>query len=128
MFSFTLAQSEKSTEESEYKLFVDATLEGLYQRCFSRCTKGKKLGKGIIRGALKDAPRNDENLEYSKLLILDADAGLDGKPTPTADVCHEALKALGYSHVIYTTFSHTPEYHKYRAIVELDEDIQQHLT
>lgn len=126
MFSFTLAQSEKSTEESEYKLFVDATLEGLYQRCFSRCVKGKKLGKGIIRGALKDAPRNDENLEYSKLLILDADAGLDGKPTPTADVCHEALKALGYSHVIYTTFSHSPEYHKYRAIVELDEDIQQH--
>lgn len=126
MFSFTLAQSEKSTEESEYKLFVDATLEGLYQRCFSRCVKGKKLGKGIIRGALKDAPRNDENLEYSKLLILDADAGLEGKPTPTADVCHEALKALGYSHVIYTTFSHSPEYHKYRAIVELNEEIQQH--
>lgn len=126
MFSFTLAQSEKSTEESEYKLFVDATLEGLYQRCFSRCSKGKKLGKGIIRGALKDAPRNDENLEYSRLLILDADAGLDGKPTPNADVCHEALKALGYSHVIYTTFSHKDEYHKYRALVELDSDIQIH--
>ena len=126
MFSFTLAQSEKSTEESEYKLFVDATLEGLYQRCFSRCVKGKKLGKGIIRGALKDAPRNDENLEYSRLLILDADAGLNDKPTPHADVCHEALKALGYSHVIYTTFSHKEEYHKYRAIIELNEDIQQH--
>ena len=126
MFSFTLAQSEKSTEESEYKLFVDATLEGLYQRCFSRCVKGNKLGKGIIRGALKDAPRNDENLEYSRLLILDADAGLDGKPTPNAEVCHEALKALGYSHVIYTTFSHKPEYHKYRALIELDDDIRQH--
>lgn len=126
MFSFTLAQSEKSTEESEYRLFVNATLEGLYERCFSRCVKGKKLGKGIIRGALKDAPRNDENLEYSRLLIIDADAGLDGKPTPSAVSCHEALVSLGYSHVIYTTHSHTPEYHKYRALVELNEDIKQH--
>lgn len=126
MFSFTLAQSEKSTEEGEYKLFVDATLEGLHQSLFGKCVKGKKLGKGIIRGALKDAPRNDENLEYSRLLILDADAGLDGKPTPSAQACHEALVSLGYSHVIYTTFSHTEEYHKYRAFVELDSDIQQH--
>jgi len=45
MFSFTLAQSEKSTEESEYKLFVDATLEGLYQRCFSLASKAKSLVK-----------------------------------------------------------------------------------
>lgn len=126
MFSFTLAQSEKSTEESEYRLFVNATLDGLYQRCFSRCEQGKKLGKGIIRGALKDAPRNDENLEYSRLLIIDADAGLNDKPTPSAQSCHDALVALGYSHVIYTTFSHKADYHKYRAIVELNEDIQQH--
>lgn len=126
MFSFTLAQSEKSTEESEYKVFAKATLEGLYKRCFSKCSKGKKLGKGIIRGALKDAPRNDENLEYSRLLILDADAGINGEPTPSAEKCHEALKALNYSHIIYTTYSHKPEYHKYRAIVELSEDIQQH--
>lgn len=126
MFSFTLAQSEKSTEESEYKLFVDATLEGLYHSSFSKCVKGKKLGKGIIRGALKDAPRNDENLEYSRLLIIDADAGIDGRPTPTVQSCHAALVDLGYSHVIYTTFSHKEEYHKYRAIVELDDDIQIH--
>lgn len=126
MFSFTLAQSEKSTEESEYKLFVDATLEGLYNSTFSKCSKGKKLGKGIIRGALKDTPRNDENLEYSRLLIIDADAGLEGKATPTAESCHEALKDLGYSHFIYTTFSHKEDYHKYRAFVELSEDIQAH--
>ncbi len=126
MFSFTLAQSEKSTEESEYKLFVEATLEGLYKRCFNRCIKGKKLGKGIIRGALKDAPRNDENLEYSRLLIIDADAGINGAPTPHADICHDALVNLGYSHIIYTTFSHKEEHHKYRAIVELNEDIQMH--
>lgn len=126
MFSFTLAQSEKSTEESEYKLFTETTLEGLYKGMFSKCVKGRKLGKGIIRGALKDAPRNDENLEYSRLVIIDADAGLDGKPTPHADVCHEALVELGYSHIIYTTFSHKEDYHKYRAIIELDDDIQQH--
>lgn len=126
MFSFTLAQSEKSTEESEYKVFTDATLEGMYQRCFSRCSKGKKLGKGIIRGALKDAPRNDENLEYSRLLIIDADAGINDTVTPSAESCHDALVSLGYSHIIYTTYSHTPEYHKYRAFIELDEDIKQH--
>lgn len=126
MFSFTLAQSEKSTEESEYKVFSEVTLEGLYSNSFSRCIKGKKLGKGIIRGALTDAPRNDENLEYSRLLIIDADAGLEGKPTPSAESCHEALKSLGYSHFIYTTFSHKEDYHKYRAFVELSEDIQAH--
>lgn len=126
MFSFTLAQSEKSTEESEYKLFTEATLEGLYQGMFSKCTKGSKLGKGIIRGALKDAPRNNENLEYSRLLIIDADAGLNDKPTPHADACHKALMSLGYSHIIYTTYSHKEDYHKYRAIIELDDDIQEH--
>lgn len=126
MFSFTLAQSEKSIEESEYKLFTEATLEGMYKGMFSKCVKGRKLGKGIIRGALKDAPRNDENLEYSRLLIIDADAGLNDNATPNAEVCHEALVSLGYSHIIYTTHSHKPEYHKYRAIVELSDDIQQH--
>lgn len=126
MFSFTLAQSEKSTEENEYKLFTDATLEGLYNSSFSKCVKGVKLGKGIIRGALKDAPRNDENLEYSKLLIIDADAGLNGADTPSAESCHEALVSLGYNHIIYTTHSHKPEYHKYRAIVELSDEIKRH--
>lgn len=126
MFSFTFAQSEKATEVEEYNVFANVELESLYQGYFSKCKKGKKLGSGIIRGALKDAPRNDENLEYSKLLIIDADAGIDGKPTPKASSCHEALLALGYSHIIYSTHSHAEEYHKYRAIVELNEEIQQH--
>lgn len=126
MFSITIAQSEKATEESQYKVYTDVSLENLYAKYFSACKKGKKLGKGLIRGALKDAPRNDENLEYSRLLIIDADAGLNGADTPTAESCHEALVSLGYSHIIYTTHSHTPNYHKYRAIVELSEDIVAH--
>lgn len=126
MFSITIAQSEKATNEDEYKVYADVSLSDLFKKYFAACKKGKKLGKGLIRGALKDAPRNDENLEYSRLLIIDADAGLNGNPTPSAESCHAALTSLGYSHIIYTTHSHTPDYHKYRAIVELSDDIQQH--
>ena len=126
MFSFTLAQSERAKTEDGYKVFSGATLEGLYTAYFSECKAGKKLGSGIIRGALIDVPRCDEHLEYSKLLIIDADGGLSGNVTPTIECCHEALIALGYNHVIYTTFSHSAGFHKYRAIVELNEDIVQH--
>lgn len=123
MFSFTLAESEQAN--CNYKLFVETKLSDLY-KTFSKCKKGDKLGSGIIRGGLTDALRCDEYLEYSKLLIIDADSGIDGRDTPSVESCHEALKALGYNHFIYTTHSHKPEYHKYRAIVELNEEIEQH--
>lgn len=127
MFNLTIAASERATEnESDYIVYQDVELSGLYKSHLSKCKQGQKLGKGLVRGALVDVPRNNENLEYSKLLIVDADGGLNGKATPSVESCHEALKALGYSHVIYTTHSHKAEFHKYRALVELNDQIQEH--
>lgn len=122
MFHISMQASEKANSKLElYQL----TLEQ-----FGQATKtveqGGKLGKGFIRGKLKGPERRNEYLEYSRLLIIDADGGIDGKPTPKAEHCHQALKDLGYSHVLYTTHSHTDEFHKYRVVIELSEDIQEH--
>lgn len=123
MFKITVQASEKAQSKAE--LYKMHTLEQ-FDQVFATCEEGDKLGSGFIRGALIKPERCDENLEYSKLLIIDADGGVNGNKTPAAEQCHEALVSLGYSHIIYTTHSHTPDYHKYRAIVELSDEIEPH--
>lgn len=123
MFRITVQASEKARSKTE--LYTMQSLEQ-FSQVFKQCEKGPKLGSGFIRGALNKPERCDENLECSKLLIIDADGGINGNSTPNADSCHSALCSLGYSHIIYTTHSHTPDYHKYRAIVELSEEIKPH--
>jgi hypothetical protein len=122
MFTITVQQSEKANSKCEiYKFSLEQLSEAV-----GMLEEGPKNGTGFIRGRLTKPERKDENLEYSKLLIIDADGGLDGKPTPEAHVCHEALKSLGYNHVIYSTHSHSASFHKYRAVIELSEEIQHH--
>ncbi|QVJ07731.1 hypothetical protein S1R3Y_000022 [Vibrio phage vB_ValP_VA-RY-3] len=123
MFKITVQASEKA--QSKCELYTMESLEHFYA-AFQECEKGDKLGSGFIRGELTKPERCDENLEYSKLLIVDADGGLNGNATPPIGDCHNALCSLGYSHILYTTHSHTEGYHKYRAIVELDDEIQSH--
>lgn len=123
MFQITVQASEKARSRTElYKLDKLADLIP----AFATCEQGGKLGSGLIRGALTKPERCNENLEYSKLLIIDADGGANGNVTPDPQICHSALIELGYSHIIYTTHSHTAEYPKYRALVELTEEIQEH--
>lgn len=122
MFRITVQASEKANSKQETYQMTLKDMDVIFQTC----EKGSKLGKGFIRGALMQPGRCDEHLEYSKLLIVDADGGLNGNPTPSVDSCHDALCALGYNHIIYTTHSHKPEYHKYRAIIELSEEIESH--
>lgn len=123
MFSFTKQQSEKASSPSAP--CNDYTLEMLSEMV-ARPAKGPKNGRGFLRGILNGERRCDEDLEYSKLLIIDGDGGLDGAPTPSAECCHDALCTLGYNHVLYTTHSHTNDYHKYRVVVELTEQIEAH--
>lgn len=116
----------QASEKANSKLeLYQLTLEQLgVATC--ECEKGGKLGKGFIRGKLNGPERRNEYLECSRLLIIDADGGVGDNPTPTAQACHDALITLGYNHVIYTTHSHQADYHKYRAIVELDDEIKEH--
>lgn len=118
-FKITMQASEKANSKLE--------LYTLSLKDIGTITKdvkvGDKKGSGFIRGQLHGPERRNEYLECSRLLIIDADGGVDGKPTPTAESCHQALITLDYNHVIYTTASHTPEYHKYRAVIEMDDDI-----
>lgn len=124
MFHITMLRSEKATAEKDsfYKM---ESLEQ-FDAAFEKCEQGKKLGSGFVRGKLSHPTRNDENLEYSKLLIIDGDGGINGNKTPTIEDCHNALCALGYSHILYTTHSHTDDYHKYRGIIQLSDRIESH--
>ena len=120
-FKITMQASEKANSKLE---LYPMTLVGM--GIFTKDVKvGEKKGSGFIRGQLHGPERRNEYLKTSRILIIDADGGVGDNPTPEAGKCHEALIQLGYNHVIYTTASHTPEYHKYRAIVELDDDIQE---
>ena len=120
-FKITMQASEKANSKLE---LYPMTLVGM--GIFTKDVKvGEKKGSGFIRGQLHGPERRNEYLKTSRILIIDADGGVGDNPTPEAGKCHKALIQLGYNHVIYTTASHTPEYHKYRAIVELDDDIQE---
>lgn len=122
MFKITVQASEKANSKAE---IYSMTLPEM-DKIFEKCEKGDKLGAGFIRGALTQPGRCDEHLEYSSLLIIDGDGGINGNKTPTIGDCHNALCALGYSHILYTTHSHTDDYHKYRGIVELSDPIESH--
>ena len=122
MFHISMQASEKANSKLE---LYPLTLEQLGSAT-SVVEKGGKLGKGFIRGKLNGPERCNEYLEYSRLLVIDGDGGINDKPTPNAEHCHQALKDLGYNHVLYTTHSHTSDYHKYRVVIEMSEDIKEH--
>ena len=122
MFHISMQASEKANSKLE---LYPLTLEQLGSAT-SVVEKGSKLGKGFIRGKLNGPERCNEYLEYSRLLVIDGDGGINDKPTPNAEHCHQALKDLGYNHVLYTTHSHTSDYHKYRVVIEMSEDIKEH--
>ena len=122
MFKITVQASEKANSKAEIYSMDLKKMDDIFQTC----EQGDKLGTGFIRGALTQPGRCDEHLEYSSLLIIDGDSGINGNPTPKIGDCHNALCALGYSHILYTTHSHTDDYHKYRGIIELSDPIESH--
>lgn len=122
MFKITVQASEKANSKAEIYSMDLKKMDDIFQTC----EQGDKLGTGFIRGALTQPGRCDEHLEYSSLLIIDGDGGINGNPTPKIGDCHNALCALGYSHILYTTHSHTDDYHKYRGIIELSDPIESH--
>lgn len=86
---------------------------------FTRPQIGPKEGSYFVRGeALPGATRKDGSIPSSHLIIIDADKSLSGAPgAPGVDTAHGALAALGWSHFIYTTYSHTDEFPRYRIVL-----------
>ncbi len=128
MFSVSFMGSEKFNDgRNHYKM----TLKSL-ANTLGKCNKGVKTGSYFLRGALGTdksgciLDRCDEHLEYSKLLIIDGDSGINGKPTPTVEECVEAVESMGYNYILYTTHSHKAEHNKYRVVIEMTEVIERH--
>tara|TARA_R110000744_G_C19371578_1_gene562729 strand:+ start:24281 stop:26542 length:2262 start_codon:yes stop_codon:yes gene_type:complete len=88
---------------------------------FSRCAKGAKFSAYIVRGKLAKGERKDSNLKSSKLLIIDGDEGLRGKPLCKPEEVHSALVEMGINHFIYTTHSHSTEQNKFRVVIASEQ-------
>jgi hypothetical protein len=88
---------------------------------FSRCAKGAKHSAYIVRGKLANGERKDVNMKSSKLLVIDGDEGLRGKPLCSPKDVHSALCDMGINHFIYTSHSHSEEQNKFRVIIASEE-------
>ena len=77
---------------------------------------GGKDGSYFIRcGGTKRT--NDGTTQTAAILILDGDKGLDGGSAPHPQDVHNALLGLGINHCIYSSYSNTPDTHKYRVVI-----------
>ena len=70
-----------------------------------------KEGAGFLIGPCRNGKRNNDNLMYSCVGVIDADSTLlpDGKVetgAPPIDDVHIALKSMNLTHFIYSTYSH----------------------
>lgn len=94
-------------------------------RRLTNCTVGNKDGAYFIR-ATGSKRTNTDAADNASILILDGDKRidcdtgevLDGAPDPA--LVHDALKATGISHVLFTSYSHGKDgenFHKYRVVI-----------
>ena len=92
-------------------------------RFFKTCRKGSKHDGYFVRGQV-DGSRSDSNLSCSRILVLDGDAGKGGGNAPSPRSVHVAFKELGFSHIIYTTHSHSKEKNKFRCVVPTNREYE----
>ena len=84
-----------------------------------------KEGAGFLIGPCKGHRRNNENLMYGNIGVIDADSTLlpDGKietGAPPYQEVHAALKKANLTHCIYTTYSHgSNKGNRYRIVFPL---------
>ncbi|MDP3877012.1 MAG: hypothetical protein Q8Q50_08520 [Methylobacter sp.] len=102
----------------------NTTPQSLAKR-LSTCAVGDKDGPYYIR-CTGSKRTNADTADSAGILPIDGDSRidrdtgevLDGAPDPA--LVHDALKALGISHIIYSSHSngkHGADYHKYRAVI-----------
>lgn len=67
--------------------------------------------------------RAEHSVHEITLMYLDLDNAAADRPFVTLDEMETTLKALGLSHILYTSFSHTSERHKVRAILPVSRSL-----
>lgn len=67
--------------------------------------------------------RAEHSAHEITLMYLDLDNAAADRPFVTLDEMEAMLKALGLSHILYTSFSHTAERHKVRAVLPVSRSM-----
>ena len=102
----------------------NTTTDSLAKR-LSTCTVGGKDGAYFIRCTGRKRS-NSDTADTAPILIMDGDSHIDcdtgevvdGAPAPA--LVHEALKANGINHILFTSYSngkHGADFHKYRVVI-----------
>lgn len=94
-----------------------AAAEQRYQYLRAEAVRSAKKDFRLWAPALykPNSRRGSENVVYLSCLVLDCD---DGTPIEDASETWEA-----WFHLVHTTWSHSPEHHKYRVIVPLAQPV-----
>ena len=73
-------------------------------------SSGREYGPGYYRG--------NKYLSSADFLFIDGDSSIDDpESAPDPKLVHTALKILGLNHFIYTSYSHTENKNKFRAVI-----------
>ncbi|WP_411749146.1 DEAD/DEAH box helicase family protein [Serratia marcescens] len=87
---------------------------------WSELDKNGKLQHTMFLGGACHKKRNDANTVYRSMFILDID-NKEGEEMVSLDDVHTFLQ--GYDYFIYSTYSHTPEYPRFRVMLPLVDDV-----
>lgn len=127
--SMKKARNRENTSDFEYLLQIKPRYIELEKRkkLVKMGAKMAPIGKVedalyFIAGELKDGVRNDGNLVYLSLIIIDIDDLGNLTEVEVKEKIHTALAE--YNYYLYPTFSYTEELPRYRLIIEPDNPIR----
>lgn len=101
-----------------------------FARACGKPSIGSKDGPYLLRGKC-EGHRCNENMELSGMLVIDGDSlfdpatgEMDGLSAPPPALAHEALKKLGLTHALHTSYSHMQggKGNRWRAYVPTDRE------
>lgn len=95
-------------------------LDKLAERFARPAIRGSKDGAGIVLAAVTEPYRKSANVRAVTALGYDVEAVADVVPPSPAEV-HARCAALGWWHLIATTFRHDPILPRYRLVLALSE-------
>lgn len=100
----------------------DVPLKELAERYTRPAIRDTKDGAGIVFAALSEPYRKSANVVAVTALGYDVETVAGVTPAEPAEV-HARCAAMGWWHLIATTYTHTPEAPRYRLILALSEPL-----
>ncbi|EMM6492457.1 DEAD/DEAH box helicase family protein [Enterobacter hormaechei] len=88
---------------------------------WSELDKNGKLQHTMFLGGACYTKRNDANTVFRSMFILDID-NQEGEELTTMEMVDEFLE--GYDYFVYSTYSNTPEYPRFRVMLPLLDDVK----